>query len=72
MRQLGITRFGPWKPFDMLVPRAAKIRNALTAKKRKVALNTRSHCTTAELAEFLAVLLAVEDCLFERGRVPFL
>src|SRR3546814_9810068 len=56
----------------MLVSIAAKICDALPAKKCEIPLNTSAHCTSAELAKFLAVLLAVENGFFQCISIPVL
>ena len=68
---LDITWLGARKPLDMLVAITTKICNALSAKKCEIPLNSSVHCARAELAKFLAVLLAVEDCIFQCISIPF-
>ena len=46
----------------MLVSAATKVSDTLATKKGEVTLNTRQHCTLAELAKLLTVLLTVKNC----------
>lgn len=68
----GIIWPGARKPFDMLVPIATKIGDALSAEKRKISLNTCAHRASTELTKFLSVLLAVENGLFQCTFIPSL